>query len=190
MMPSCPAASTPTPDDTATALPPGYRQALRWRAHLPPRQPMVCTLHPSLSLVLSTVTALVDILGLMVYPSASRHASSMPRDHVLGSTRHATALKRFGAERQIGPFGSQESVQKTGQGVVADLDGHRRPEHMVDLAFRLRRQQRPNRVRLGSTQPLPTKPQSKAEHPQVRQAQAAEVLPINLYVAPSIIEVY
>jgi len=47
---------------------------------------------------------------------------------------------------------------------------------MVDLAFRLRRQQRPNRVRLGSTQPLPAKPQSKAEHPQVRQAQAAEVL--------------
>jgi len=79
---------------------------------------------------------------------------------------------------------------ETGPGAVADLDGHRGPEHMVDLAFRLRRQQRPNRVRLGSTQPLPAKPQSKAEHPQVRQAQAAEVLPINLYVAASIIEVY
>ena len=50
-MPGCPAASTPTLDDTATALPLGYRQALRWRAHLPPRQPMVCTPSPrSLSL--------------------------------------------------------------------------------------------------------------------------------------------
>ena len=47
---------------------------------------MVCTLHPSLSLVLSIVTALVDVLGLMVYLSASRHASSMPRDPALGLT--------------------------------------------------------------------------------------------------------
>ena len=64
-------------------------QRTRWQLldHLPLRcQVRHVLLHPSLSLVLSTVTALVDVLGLMVYPSASRHASSMPRDPVLGST--------------------------------------------------------------------------------------------------------
>ena len=54
----CPATSTPTPDDTATAPPPGYRQALRWRARLLPRRPMVCTPSPlSLSLYLLSCTS-------------------------------------------------------------------------------------------------------------------------------------
>jgi len=46
MTPGYHATATPTPDDIATALPSGYRQALLWRAHLPPRQPMVCTPSP------------------------------------------------------------------------------------------------------------------------------------------------
>ena len=47
---------------------------------------MVCIIHPSLSLVLSTVIALVDGLGLTVYLSAYIHASSMSRDPALSLT--------------------------------------------------------------------------------------------------------
>ena len=53
----CPAtANAPPPFDSTP--PPGYRQALRWRAHLPPRRPMVCTPSPlSLSLNLLSCTS-------------------------------------------------------------------------------------------------------------------------------------
>ena len=84
-MSDCPATSTPTPDDTATAPPPGYRQALRWRAHLHPRRLMVCTISP-LSHSISNPVQVDASRTHGLIQSVSRHARFMYRDSALSLT--------------------------------------------------------------------------------------------------------